>query len=287
VRKTKIYLFNDTSRARHAGCRAVMRSLRAELSEFSEIIATHSVGSTKIDSEAMAHCDAVVVNGEGTIHHDSPRANFLLMALAMAQAAGKRSALINAVYQQEQLPMPMVLQQLDLFSVREVRSAAWARGHGGRPWVYVDSAADRLQLQDVPAMRAVEGVVKGGVHPKAPSATWLDTVEAPQLDLSTGTLDQIVSTLRQAEIYVTGQHHGVYAAALAGIPFVAMTSNSHKVEGLIEWSGLPIPVVTQLSELPAALEFARSERGVFKAFAEFIANQDVIRAPLLRQSLAH
>jgi hypothetical protein len=30
----KIYLFNDTSRSRHAGCKAVMRSIRAELATF-------------------------------------------------------------------------------------------------------------------------------------------------------------------------------------------------------------------------------------------------------------
>jgi polysaccharide pyruvyl transferase WcaK-like protein len=285
-----VYLFNDTARSRHAGCKAVMRSLRAELDQFADIVATHTVGSTTIDAAAFAACDAVVVNGEGTIHHDSPRANFLMMVLATAQAAGKRTALVNALYQQERLVVPDVLARLDFMSVREVRSAAQARRHGGCPWVLADSAADRRQLRDAVPMRSLSGVVKGGTHPKAPSATWLDGLDVPKLDVATGSLDEIVATLKQADVYVTGQHHGVYAAALAGIPFVALTSNSHKIEGLIEWSGLPsglpIPVVTSEKSLPKALAFARAEREVFDRFARFVAAQEVTRAGPLAAALS-
>ncbi len=219
-----------------------MRSLRAEIGAFADIVAVHTVGSTDIDAVAFDACDAVVVNGEGTIHHDSPRADFLLGVLAAAQAAGKRTALVNAVYQQAHPPPGDTLARLDLFVVREVRSAAWARRHGGAPWVLLDSAADRNRLlADARPLRSVSGIVKGATHPKAPSANWLDAVDAPRIDMTAGTLDEIVATLRRVDAYVTGQHHGVYAAALAGIPFVALTSNSHKIEGLIEWSGLPIP----------------------------------------------
>jgi polysaccharide pyruvyl transferase WcaK-like protein len=276
---------NDTSRSRHAGCKAVMRSIRAELADVGDVIATHVVGSTELDSDALARCDAVVVNGEGTIHHDSARANFLVMALAAAQAAGKRTALVNALYQQEHLLVPSVLERLDYFSVREVRSAAVARRHGGCPWVLPDSAADRQRLQQAAPLRTLSGLVKGGTHPKAPSANWLDALDAPRVDLSTGSLDEIVATLKQADMYVTAQHHGVYAAALARIPFVAIISNSHKVEGLVEWSGLPIPVVTRADDLEKAMTYARRNRSVFEDFADFIGQRDVVRAPALRAAL--
>jgi Polysaccharide pyruvyl transferase len=283
--QVKVYLFNDTSRSRHAGCKAVMRSLRAELAEFADVIATHTVGSGTFDPIAFAACDAVVVNGEGTIHHDSPRANFLMMILAMAQAAGKRTALINALYQQEQRTFGDVLARLDLMTVREVRSASIARHHGGRPWILLDSAADLRQLTSTQPLRKVSGLVKGGTHPKAPSATWLDRISADKLDMSAGTFDQIVSTLREAEMYVTAQHHGVYAAGLAGIPFVAVISNSHKIEGLIEWSGLPIPVVSDEASLQGAIVYAQKNRSVFEDFANFFRKHDVIRSDLLRESL--
>jgi polysaccharide pyruvyl transferase WcaK-like protein len=281
----KVYLFNDTSGSHHAGCKAVMRSLRAELAEFADVVATHAVGSTSLDPTALAACDAVVVNGEGSIHHDSPRANFLMMVLATAQAAGKRTALVNALYQQDRLSTQDVLARLDFMSVREVRSAAHARRHGGCPWVLLDSAADRRQLREASPLRRVSGIVKGATHPKAPSATWLDNVAADKVDVTVGSLDEIVATLRQADVYVTGQHHGIYAAALAGIPFVALVSNSHKVEGLIEWSGLPIPVVDNEALIPKALAFAQKHRTVFDEFAAFVAAHDVVRAAALSAAL--
>lgn len=283
--RIRIYLFNDTSRSRHVGCKAVMRSLKAEIAEFADVIATHAVGSGAFDPAAFAACDAVVVNGEGTIHHDSPRANFLMMILAMAQAAGKRTALINALYQQEQRTFADVLPRLDVMTVREVRSAAIARHHGGCPWVLLDSAADLRQLSNAKPLRKVSGLVKGGTHPKAPSATWLDQLAAEKVDLSAGSLDEVVATLRQADLYVTAQHHGVYAAGLAGIPFVAVISNSHKIEGLIEWSGLPIPVVSTEDALQNAIGYAQKNRGVFEDFAKFLAEHDVVRADLLRKAL--
>jgi polysaccharide pyruvyl transferase WcaK-like protein len=283
--RPRVYLFNDTSRSRHAGCKAVMRSIRTELAEFAEVVATHAVGSTELNAQALADCDAVVVNGEGSIHHDSARANFLMTVLAAAQAAGKRTALVNALYQQEQIAIPTVLERLDYFSVREVRSAAAARRHGGCPRVLPDSAADLRQLKEARPFRELSGMVKGGTHPKAPSATWLDGLDAPKLDLATGSLDEIVATLRQAELYVTAQHHGVYAAALARIPFVAIVSNSHKIEGLIEWSGLPIPIVDRQENIEKAIAYARRNPSVFGEFADFVASRDVVRAPALRAAL--
>ena len=61
----KAYLFNDTSRSRHAGCKAVMRSLRAELSAFADVIATHTVGSAAVDAAALAAYASAAVTAEG------------------------------------------------------------------------------------------------------------------------------------------------------------------------------------------------------------------------------
>ncbi len=209
-----------------------------------------------------------------------------MMILAMGQAAGKRTALINAVYQQEKDGFADVISGLDLMTVREVRSAAVARSHGGQPWVFLDSAADcrRLSRVDTPK-REISGLVKGGTHPKAPSATWLERLAIEKIDMSSGSFDEIVSMLRRADIYVTGQHHGVYAAALAGIPFVAVVSNSHKIEGLIEWSGLPIPVVSNAGTLQSAIDYARRNRSVFEEFSQFITSKDVVRAEVLSNAL--
>ena len=202
-----------------------------------------------------------------------------------AQAAGKKTALINAVYQQELPAFSDVLSRLDLFAVRELRSATRARAHGGHPLMLLNSAADRQRLGSGKAIGTVSGIAKGSTHPKAVTHGVLDDLDVPEVRLRGNTLDDVVATLRQVDVYVTGQHHGIYAAGLAGIPFVAVASNSHKIEGLIEWSGLPIPVVMTKAELRPALDLARDNRKLFEEFAAFLERHDVIRrtqiAPVL------
>jgi hypothetical protein len=55
-----------------------------------------------------------------------------------------------------------------------------------------------------------------------------------------------------AAFIVTARHHGIYMAAIAGRPFVALPSNTFKIEGLLESAGVQIPVCTTASEVAAA-----------------------------------
>ena len=40
--------------------------------------------------------------------------------------------------------------------------------------------------------------------------------------------------LKSLELYVTGRFHGVCLAAMIGVPFLALSSNSHKIEGILK-----------------------------------------------------
>jgi hypothetical protein len=64
----RIYLFNDTSPERPAGCHAVMESLGKALAGH-DIIARNLVGQRFYNEQALRDCDALLVNGEGTLHH--------------------------------------------------------------------------------------------------------------------------------------------------------------------------------------------------------------------------
>ena len=115
----KIFLGNDAS-CGHSGSKAVMKSILNMLSEH-EIIKIHQVGRP-FDIKDIEKCDIVIVNGEGTIHHNRPAGNILMEILKTGQRLNKKTFLINAVFQQEPTYYNEVLKNLDYFSVREVLS---------------------------------------------------------------------------------------------------------------------------------------------------------------------
>jgi exopolysaccharide biosynthesis predicted pyruvyltransferase EpsI len=70
-----------------------------------------------------------------------------------------------------------------------------------------------------------------------------------------------------ARVVITGRHHGVCAAIVAGRPFVALASNSHKIEATLEAVGLARLVVATPQEAVAQRDWALQNAGVFRALA--------------------
>ena len=62
-------------------------------------------------------------------------------------------------------------------------------------------------------------------------------------DLEMLPLDQFMGSLESSELVITGRFHGVCLCILTGTPFLAITSNSHKVEGMLEDAGLSHRIV--------------------------------------------
>lgn len=56
-------------------------------------------------------------------------------------------------------------------------------------------------------------------------------------------LDEFMATLESAQLVVSGRFHGICLCLLTGTPFLALTSNSHKVEGMLEDAGLSHRIV--------------------------------------------
>lgn len=281
-----LFLANDTSAVPHAGCKAVMRSLMAAIEGAGLTISgRHVTGTREIDEAAFAAAEIVLVNGEGTIHHSGPRALYLLQLIRRAKRRGKRVLLVNALFQQYDAPSGDMLSGLALLTVREPRSAAFARRFGGEPLTLLDSAADPAFLAGGKAQPLMAGRVIGGTHRHGLIPDLFDQQEGEKLTLRHLPFEDIVATLRQAEVYLTAQHHGVYAAALAGCPFVTSPSNSHKIESFVDWTGLPIPVVLRKSELEPAIAFALRNRAMYAELAEFMRQQSVLTAAHLAAAL--
>lgn len=131
-----VVLINDTRADRHQGCWRVMRTLETLLAEagMQVIAAAPTHADWREDSAvkaALPYARLVVVNGEGTIHHDRPAGARLLEVGAEARKWGVPAALINASWQANGPALAAKLADFAIVSVREQMSAAAIEAAGG------------------------------------------------------------------------------------------------------------------------------------------------------------
>lgn len=226
-----VYLFNDTSHG-HAGSRATMRELHRILPE---LIAVNYCGDFHYCNDLFDKCDAVVVNGEGSIHHNNRKARFLMDVLARAQRLGKRTALVNSTYQAMPSEYDDILKNLDFFSVREWLSYEYCTTKGVHPELFIDLSVNSA----IPRKNSGLKLFRGRAHPDVPASCRQlinNYPNAPTLDLSGDFQDVIDFLSVRAKTYVTGQYHGLIAGVLAGCQVLWYPSNSWKIEGLNKWA---------------------------------------------------
>ncbi|PIQ85331.1 MAG: hypothetical protein COV74_09010 [Candidatus Omnitrophica bacterium CG11_big_fil_rev_8_21_14_0_20_45_26] len=290
----KVFFANDTSSEHHAGCIAVSFAHRAMLRKKRvNVIGTHYVheaadmyaenAEKSIEKVLASHwgklirrCDALVVNGEGTIHHG--KGMHLLAMIAAAQKLNKKTFLINCVLQ-EVPPFINIFSRLTDLTVREPFSAAVAKRLGGKPRIVPDSILE-APFQDKIYENLRNEIVIGDGHEHQSDVcnileslrrhhrTWRVKEKNRQHDWMFA-----IASLRTARLYVTGRFHGIYLCALAGIPFVALPSNSHKIEALIAWSKCRIPICYNLAETEKAIKYALNSPNEFDKFRTFLLTQ--------------
>ncbi|MEO0398459.1 MAG: polysaccharide pyruvyl transferase family protein [Pseudomonadota bacterium] len=248
-----VLLLNDTTNNSHYGCAAVSNALRMTLVQEhdAEIYPVFNrqlrcdpsydhfrEGQTAWFREALAWCDAVVVNGEGTIHHGG--AQEIEIALRLAYEAKKPFFVFNSLYEDYPRFVPLLKEAAGL-SFRDEVSLAEVRAAG----------LDAARCCDAALLAAFDpfeepAVRRGGAvtdwHGGAPQAAqraiarclvdeafeflMFQFPEAPRL------WPQIVNRLARYERIVSGRYHGTLFSILAGTPVVSVSSNSHKMPAL-------------------------------------------------------
>jgi hypothetical protein len=292
----KVALFNDTGIIPHVGCIAVSDANCRMLAGHSVAVvfrafvgeqtscwngnrrsSVQQVLKSSLRSKLEA-VDAVIVNGEGTIHHGF--GGHLLAILEAAQYLGKKSLLINAVLQDVEL-FDDVLTKLTDLTVRDIRSSDFLSGRGISHRIVVDSILE-AGFESKPLIDLSGRIVVTDWHPSRDDdvgsilrSMLVDSHLRPFfLPLAHGIhryiWRRIPSTLSTASVLITARHHGIYLAALAGIPFVALPGNTHKIEGLLSLSGFNIPLCTTIDEVDSAILFARNNIGLFDEFNHWL-----------------
>jgi hypothetical protein len=276
----KAILLNDTSNG-HAGSVAASWSIIGVLRRAGyEVIHRHLVGETRpLPEKAVKRADLLLVNGEGTMHKGR-HADRLVAQMKAAQDAGLKVALVNTLLDEEVAKQLRCLK-LSFLAARDPLSVKAAAKLPGACHLLTDSCADPRMWEGGEPLCDLPPVVRGFTHPSSRCANVLDKHDYVRFGLHAPFRD-VVATLATCQCYLTGQHHGVYAAALAGIPFVPIPSNTHKIGALIRWSGFPIPIAKTHEEVKDHSRWAIAHPGVFREFRQWLISRPYLTADHLR-----
>lgn len=289
-------VLNDTRSEDHIGCQLVMRNLLEQCSRRGiDVVA--SLPNSQLDDlpfvKAHLHeFELLIVNGEGTLHHDCPKALSLCRAAQYADAQGKKAVLINTVWQDND-QLHRFLPSFQLVAARESRSQA-AIARVGPParlvpdlvfatspptsfspratkatvnhaTVVIDSVDRKTTLRW--AWRAViRGYGMFVMHPTNYERLARRPLLMRALARRSGVPLQIIGDNFVGQLgffsrVISGRFHGCCLAMLVGIPVLGLASNTHKIEGLFHDAGLGDPaIVKRGTRREVANRFQRVER---------------------------
>lgn len=262
----------------------------------------------------LGRADLIVINGEGTLHHGRPAGRALLEVTSHPARGQTPVALVNALYQDNPAGWSEYLADCALISARDPESArAIAAACPGAPLRQVPdlSLADGAAPQPGPRNGLVVGdAVRIGTrrrltlaaarlgakevlptktrrgqhrfHPGIGAALrWLAGAGynavfpfgTPPLTLARDEADYL-ARLGQAQMHLTGRFHAVCLSLVTGTPFLAVTSNSWKIEALLSDAGLgpdrilPLDRLSTVTEADLLRPFTEAETASITAFLQ-------------------
>ena len=287
----KILIFNDT-RSYHSGCEAVMdfivkkllsqgHELRGGYLNLGNVLSKnsweekHDRGRRKVEDEDLDWCDSVLVNGEG-----SGTTPFNLNALNRALDKGKRGYLVNSIIRSEKITgsWRKLLPKLNEVSTRGVISMANAEQVGVEK---VNSYLDFSFFADIDESSLYYDFKGSDVL----GCFYEEQTDRYELEESLGRIKRmpmipricdwsyLVKSLRTSGLYITGRHHGMYAACKARTPFVLYQREGHKLQDLLDSAGVAIPIPKSKVELIDAIYWAKENIEVYYNLFEWMERQ--------------
>lgn len=247
--KIKIYLLNDTSREKgHLGCQTVINNINTlcrkngmEIVFYDKSLPSND-RSIEAYGDVLQKCDAVIFNGEGSLH-DGAAIN-MFEKCRLAKELGKKVFLINSVWQNN-TETNRYLNLFDLVTFRESLSYEEALPFCKEEAMVVPDLAfygDRLLHEDKNTTKLLfTDSVKASNSRKLYSLAKKYSAEFygmtenacfPQLS------EEVIANLDEKAKIVTGRFHTLVFAMKYKIPALVLTSNTHKIEGLLKDSGL-------------------------------------------------
>jgi len=234
----KTLLLNDTSNY-HSGCKVVVKELVKKYN-ITLTVKTHE----QITKNSLLKFDKVVLNGEGTLHHNQKNAKKFLTYLDIAQKNNIETYLINSVWQDMSKQYDKILKNLKVLEVREINSYNELKNkHNILSTIKPDQSYfhNVVNLKDFKKIDIYEGgyssmEVIGYLRKKIKQTAY------PSIDIFTQSWEEVVGRLKNSDLLITGRHHEMYAACVAECKFIPFSGNTWKMEGLLNSAGVNIPM---------------------------------------------
>ena len=224
----KTILLNDTS-IYHSGSKQSVKILssyyKPEL-----LISTYS----SLDLSLINNFDRIILNGEGTLHHNQYNAIKFLKYLREAQKLNKDTLIVNSVWQSMSMDWKDVLEKCSLIEVRETLSQNEIYSkYDIKPTVVLDiSIHSDIEYEKIDSKEiCVGGTFYGKIN--------LNIENYTKIDVFSMCWPKLVNTIRSSKILITGRHHEMYAALQSRTPVIIISGNTWKNEGFFHTLKVP------------------------------------------------
>lgn len=284
-----VFLLNDTSVTGHFGCIQVVETIRRNLAMRGLGLSGRWPVSVDWRFAAAFHgglrnASAFIVNGEGTIHHtrDRPKGRQLLQFARTVKRRSERPVfLINASCEALESRDFDEMAYFDRIFVRDRRSQAYLANNGiASSWVpdlclsletRILPRRERIVCTDSvvrplnPLLERYSAMLQATFAPMRPGrgrSYWRYAFPA-QAELATS-FWPYYETIGSARSVIAARFHAMIFCLLAGTPFLAVSSNTAKIESVLEDAFgsssrmIPVAELASMSRLSIPV-FTRSE----------------------------
>ncbi|MEH6504576.1 MAG: polysaccharide pyruvyl transferase family protein [Cycloclasticus sp.] len=275
----RIILINDTSSNDHVGCNLVVKNTLRICNEIGlNIVKTihNNAESTLNELKKSTDFDCLLINGEGTMHHDRRLAIEFGECAKWCKSKNKLVVLYNTVWQ-ENITLNNYLQFFDLIYCRESLSADLIQKEGYLAKVVPDLVFASIGLpkfappkdqSNIIVLDAVRKeltrklgwfaginkysfLVMSGNNAKYIKqrfflSIFLRVFGSYKDDVSN---DEFIAKLSRATKVISGRFHGTCLALMLGKQTASISSNTHKIEGLYKDIGLDQNVIMKNDRL--------------------------------------
>jgi hypothetical protein len=252
-----------------------------------EHIRQRLLGEDRSFRECIKEADIVLVNAEGSVHHNGPRAISVLALALSAAELGKPVLVLNATIQaMEQALLAAVLPKVRLIHSREPATNADLQACGYQSVLAPDIGVLGMGEASAPRIRLLDGsnhvLVTAGVLAQTAglldlfrtiralgrrpcylsipdggdgsrSQQTCDAADVPFVDATELGVKEMVGFLRQFSLVISGRHHINLFSLRSGVPILALPSNTWKIEATLAMLSYPLPISRTSSELQGAL----------------------------------